>query len=139
LAFQLAPDVVVGVVVVDVGAVVVVVVDVGVVVVVVEVVFLLALAPFDEVVVVDFGMVVLVVVVDEVATGFALLPGISVATAMPTDVVASAAKRTTEAVTRRMRRATYARLAFVSRSLRRCVYTFFSNLVSHEEQLTSKV
>jgi len=130
----------VGVVVVDVGAVVVVVVDIGVVVVVVEVAFLLALAPLDDVVVVDFGMVVVVVVVvvDEVATGFALLPGISVATAMPTDVVASAAKRTTEAVTRRMRRATYARLAFVSRSLRRCGYTFFSNLVFHEEQLTSK-
>ena len=116
------------------GAVVVVVVDIGVVVV--EVAFLLALALLDDVVVVDIGVVV--VVVDEVVTGFALLPGISVATAMPTDVVASAAKRTTEAVTRRMRRATYARLAFVSRSLRRCGYTFFSNLVFHEEQLTSK-
>jgi hypothetical protein len=118
LAFQLAPDVVVAVVVVEAGAVVVVVEDFVVV----------------DLVVVDF----VVVDVDEESTTFALVPGISVATAIPTDVVASAAMRTTEAVTIRMRRATYARLglAFVSRSSRRCGYIFFSELVCHEGQLT---
>jgi hypothetical protein len=117
LAFQLAPDVVVAVVAVDVGAVVVVVV---------------------EFVDVDVDVDDVDVDVDEVSTTFVLVPGISVATAIPAVVVASAAMRTTDAVTRRMRRATYARLglAFVSRSSRRCGYIFFSDLVCHEGQLT---